>query len=57
MSEKASLFGMTVNERVFTEGLLDQFETARAAWDTGSLHRIFELIGLPDYDIEQLRNQ
>lgn len=56
MSEKASLSGMTVNERLFTLGLLDQFETARAAWDTMSLDRIFELIGLRDYDVEQLRN-
>ena len=47
---------MTVNERLFTEGLLDEFETARAAWETGSLYRTLELIGLPDYYIEQLRN-
>lgn len=56
MSEKASLSGMSVNERLFTLGLLDQVETARAAWGTMSLDRIFELIGLPDYDVEQLRN-
>ena len=55
MSEEASHSGMTVNERLCSEGLLDQFETARAAWDTGALRRIFELIGLPGYDIEQLR--
>ncbi len=56
MSEKASLSGMTVNERLFIVGILDQVETARAAWDTMSLDRIFELIGLQDYDVEQLRN-
>lgn len=56
MSEKASLSGMTVNERLFTLGLLDQFETARSGWDTMSLDRIFELIGLRNYDVEQLRN-
>jgi hypothetical protein len=56
VSEKASLSGMTVNERLFTLGLLAQIKTARAAWDTMSLDRIFELIGLPDYNVEQLRN-
>ncbi len=54
MKEEAGLSGMTVNERLFTKGLLDQFEAARATRDTGSLRQIFELIELPDYDIEQL---
>lgn len=56
MSRPAVLSGMTVNERLFSQGLPDQFEMARAARDTGSLRRIFSLIGLPDYDIGQLLN-
>lgn len=54
MKEEAGLSGMTVNERLFTKGLLDQFEAARATRDAGSLRQIFEIIELPDYDIEQL---
>ena len=47
---------MTVDEWLFRQGLLKQFETVRAARDIGSLRRVFRLIGLPELKIEQLRN-
>lgn len=56
MNEDIALSGMTVNERPFTKGLLNQFVSAGAAWDTRSPRQIFELIGLPGHDIKQSRN-
>jgi len=55
VSEEAGLSGMTVNQRLFTKGVPDQFEAVRAARDAESLRRIFELTDLPGCDLGQLR--
>ncbi|MGB5779239.1 hypothetical protein [Allopontixanthobacter sediminis] len=56
MNKEGGPSGMTVDEWLFRQGLLKQFETVRAARDIGSLRRVFRLIGLPELKIEQLRN-
>lgn len=47
--------GMTVNERLLAAGLLGQFDEAKAKWDTDALRQIFDRIGLPDYNLKDVR--
>jgi hypothetical protein len=46
---------MTLNERLFAAGLIDQFYEALKEWDTGRLQEILATVGLPNYRIENLR--
>ena len=55
MTERSDLKGMTVNERLVVCGLIDAFDRARLSWDVEALRSIFAEIGLPGYDLEQLR--
>jgi hypothetical protein len=45
---------MTVNERLFVCGLLDDFDRARGQRDVEILRAIFARIELPDYPVEDL---
>ena len=47
---------MTVNERLYEAGLLEEFERARSDWNVLRLRQILSDIELPDYDIELLRD-
>ena len=53
MSE-SELSGMTVNERLFHRGLLDEFERARSMRDVAALRAIFARIDLSEYPVEDL---
>ena len=55
MNERSDLKGMTVNERLFVCGLMDEFDRARLQWDIAALRSIFDEIDLAGYDLEQLR--
>ena len=55
MNERSNIKGMTVNERLVVCGLIDEFDCARSQWDVEALRLIFAEIGLPGYDVEQLR--
>jgi hypothetical protein len=52
--ETADLAAMTVNERLFARGSMDDFDRARAAGDVDALRAIFARIELPDYPVEEL---
>ncbi len=54
MIEEENLEGMTVNERLFLHGLLDEFDRARSQLDLVRLKAIMSEIGLEDYDVGQL---
>ncbi|MDG2005293.1 MAG: hypothetical protein P8J20_18375 [Novosphingobium sp.] len=56
MANEADLSGMTVNERLFAMGLMEDFDRARSHWNVEALRRILVAIDLADYDIEQLRD-
>ena len=56
MSIVGRFAGMTVNERLFGANLLTAFDAARSSWDKQTFRSIFYKIGLPDYDLNQLRN-
>lgn len=56
MSE-SDLSGMTVNERLFHCGLMEEFDRAKAAQDKIALRKILARIELPDYPIEDLSEQ
>jgi hypothetical protein len=45
---------MTVNERLFACGLLEDFDRARALRDVKTLRAILTQIELPDYPVEDL---
>ena len=45
---------MTVNERLFACGLMDEFDRARDLRDVEALGAIFARIELPDYPVEDL---
>ena len=45
---------MTVNERLFTSGLVSEFDLAVAKRDVKALRTIFVRIELPDYPVEDL---
>ena len=51
-----NLAGMTVNERLFVCGLMEDFDRAREHNDLGALRAIFVRIDLPDYQVEDLLN-
>jgi hypothetical protein len=51
------LSGMTVNERLFHCGLMEEFDRARASWDEAALRRIFDRIDLPGYPLDALRRK
>ena len=53
MTDKYS--AMTLNERLFVAGLIDEFYEALKEWDTGRLQEILATVGLPNYRIENLR--
>ena len=48
------LAGVTVDERLFACGLLDQYDRARSERDLDALRSIFQRIALPDYPLEEL---
>ena len=45
---------MTVNERLFACGLIEEFDRARDEQDIEALRCIFARIELPDYPVESL---
>ena len=45
--------GMTVNERLFLSGLMDEFDKARIH-DKEKAKKILELFGVDEYSIEQI---
>ena len=54
MSEFENPAGMTVNERLFTKGLFDEFNRAWSNEDLEKLRQIMAAIELPDYDVTLL---
>ncbi len=55
MTSTERFAGMSVNERLFAAQLLAPFDQALRDADEAELKRIFASIGLPDYDLAQLR--